>query len=64
MADKGFTDQMKGKVKEVAGDISGDDKLKSEGIIDQAIGKAKEVISSVKDTTEEIIEKTKQKLEE
>lgn len=64
MADKGFTDQVKGKVKEVAGDISGDDKLKSEGIIDQAIGKAKEVISSVKDTTEEIVEKTKQKLEE
>lgn len=42
MTDKGLVDKVKGNVKEAAGDVTGDDKLKAEGFIDKAIGVAKE----------------------
>ena len=48
MTDKGFTDQVKGKAKEIVGDITGDKSTKAEGLLDQAVGKAKEVVSNVK----------------
>ena len=35
----GKTDEMKGRVKEAAGALSGDAKLKREGRIDQTVGK-------------------------
>ena len=44
MTDKGTTDKIKGKAKEVTGDVTGDDKQKVEGFLDQAIAKVKEVI--------------------
>ncbi|MCA4982216.1 CsbD family protein, partial [Clostridioides difficile] len=47
MTDKGFTDQVKGKAKEIVGDITGDKSTKAEGLLDQAVGKAKEVVSDV-----------------
>jgi uncharacterized protein YjbJ (UPF0337 family) len=42
-------DDAKGRVKEAAGDLTGDDKLKSEGKVDQGAGKAKEGIGKVAD---------------
>ncbi|MGO2084265.1 CsbD family protein [Vagococcus sp.] len=62
MTDKGFTDKIKGKAKEVTGDITGDKELKSEGLVDQGIGKAKEVKENVKDVANELTEKAKDKL--
>jgi uncharacterized protein YjbJ (UPF0337 family) len=48
----GKTDEMKGRVKEAAGALSGDAKLKREGRIDQTVGK-------VKQKTEEVLDKVK-----
>ncbi|HCM90190.1 MULTISPECIES: CsbD family protein [Vagococcus] len=63
MTDKGFTDKVKGKAKEVTGDITNDKGMKAEGIVDQAIGKAKEVKADIKDISEELVEKAKEKLD-
>jgi uncharacterized protein YjbJ (UPF0337 family) len=40
----GKTDVVKGRIKETAGALSGNDKLREEGKADQAVGKAKQVI--------------------
>ena len=45
MTDKGFTDKVKGKAKEVVGEVTNDDSTKAEGLLDQAVGKAKEIAS-------------------
>ena len=49
----GKTDELKGRVKEAAGALTGNDKLKKEGKTDQAVGKIKQqadkVIDKVKD---------------
>lgn len=42
-------DKLKGKVKQAAGDLTGNDKLRREGKIDEAAGKAKDAIDKVKD---------------
>lgn len=64
MTDKGFTDQVKGKAKEVAGKVTDDKKMEADGLLDQAIGKAKEVANDVKDTTDELIDKAKDKFKD
>ncbi len=47
-------DDLKGRVKEAGGDLTGDDELKNEGKVDQATGKVKGAVDSaaekVKDT--------------
>lgn len=48
----GTVDKMKGRIKEAAGSLLDDEKLKREGEADQLIGKAK-------DTAEKIVEKAK-----
>ncbi len=62
MTDKGFTDQVKGKAKENVGDITGDKSTKSEGLLDQAVGKVKEVVADVKDVIDEVTDKAKEKM--
>jgi uncharacterized protein YjbJ (UPF0337 family) len=51
----GKTDELKGRVKEAAGALTGDAKLKREGKTDQVAGKIKQtvekVIDKVKDAT-------------
>ena len=59
MTDKGFTDKVKGKAKEVVGEVTNDDSKKAEGILDQVVGKTKEVASNVKDVATELVEKAK-----
>lgn len=63
MTDKGFTDKVKGKAKEVTGDITNDKNLKADGLVDQAIGKAKGIKADIKDISEELAEKAKEKLD-
>ena len=48
----GTTDKVKGRVKEAAGALAGDKKLKEEGKADQTIGK-------VKNATEKVLDKAK-----
>ena len=40
----GKTDQAKGKVKQAVGDLTGNDKLKAEGRVDETVGNAKTAI--------------------
>ena len=47
---KGSAEQAKGKVKEVAGKVTGDSKLEGEGKADQVSGKIKNTIGGIKDT--------------
>lgn len=46
---KGSAEQAKGKIKEVAGKVTGDSKLRSEGKTDQVKGKIQNAVGGVKD---------------
>jgi uncharacterized protein YjbJ (UPF0337 family) len=52
----GKADQVKGRVKESAGAIGDNDKLRREGKIDHAAGKAKEAVEQVVDKTKKAME--------
>jgi uncharacterized protein YjbJ (UPF0337 family) len=56
------TDKFKGNVKETAGDVTGNDRLKHEGQADQASGKVKGAVDDVKDAAENTVDKVKDKL--
>ena len=45
----GEFDELKGRAKEAAGDLTGDEDLKREGKIDQAAGKVKDLVERVSD---------------
>ena len=47
---EGSAEQAKGKIKEVAGKVTGDAKLESEGQGDQLKGKVQNTIGGIKDT--------------
>lgn len=44
----GDSDKTKGKIKEAAGDVTGDEELENEGKADQAGGKVKNAVDDVK----------------
>ncbi len=50
-------DEAKGRVKEAAGDLSGDDKLKREGKADRAEGKAKEAVDKAADKVKDTLDR-------
>ena len=45
----GKSDKVKGKLKQAAGDLTDNEKLRREGKIDELAGKAKETVGKVKD---------------
>ena len=47
---KGAAEQAKGKVKEQAGKLTGDQKLQSEGKADKAAGKVQNTVGGLKDS--------------
>lgn len=47
------SDDAKGRLKEAAGDLTGDDELKREGRVDKAAGKAKEGVDKLTDKVKE-----------
>jgi uncharacterized protein YjbJ (UPF0337 family) len=53
------TDEVKGRAKEAAGAVTGDDELKREGKADQAAGKVKDAVESVKDKVTDALHKDK-----
>jgi uncharacterized protein YjbJ (UPF0337 family) len=55
-------DDIKGRVKEAAGDLTDDEDLQREGKADQASGKAKEFVDDVKDKIDDAIDSVKDKL--
>ena len=44
----GKTDEVKGRLKEAAGALTGNDKLRSEGQTDQLVGQVKQAVNKVK----------------
>lgn len=51
----GKVDELKGRVKEAAGALSGDDKLKREGKADQFVGKVKQNVEKVVDKVKDAV---------
>jgi uncharacterized protein YjbJ (UPF0337 family) len=51
----GKVDRTKGKVKEAAGDLSGDQSLKNEGKVDKASGKAKDAVGGAADKVKDAV---------
>jgi uncharacterized protein YjbJ (UPF0337 family) len=49
MADSGSGDETKGRIKEAAGDLTGDKDLQREGKLDQTEGKAKDLVDKARD---------------
>jgi len=52
-------DKIKGRIKEAVGVITDNDRLKSEGQTEQAVGEVKEVAEKVKDTVKRVMEKVR-----
>ncbi len=48
-------DELKGRVKEAAGDLTGDDDLQREGKVDQAAGTVKEKVGDAADKVKETV---------
>jgi uncharacterized protein YjbJ (UPF0337 family) len=57
------TDDLKGRAKEAAGDLTDDDKLQREGKADQASGKAKDLIDDAKDKATDVVDGIKEKVD-
>jgi uncharacterized protein YjbJ (UPF0337 family) len=51
----GTKDKVEGRVKEAAGALTGDEKLKSEGKADQFAGKVKDAVGAVVDKTKDAL---------
>lgn len=54
----GKSDIVKGRIKEAAGALTGNDALRDEGKTDQAVGKARQVVENVADDIKKKIDKT------
>lgn len=52
MKDKGLGDKIKGKAKEVTGEVTGNRKMEAEGVADQKVGKMKEAAHDTKEKIE------------
>ena len=53
----GKTDVVKGRIKEAAGALTGNDKLRDEGKADQAVGKAEQTAQEAVDTVKKAVKK-------
>ena len=56
-------DDLKGRVKEAAGDLTDDDELKREGKADRAGASVKDKIEKAKEKGEEFVDKAKDRLQ-
>lgn len=53
----GRTDVAKGRIKEAAGALTGNDRLREEGKADQAVGKTKQAAQKVVDKVKKAVDK-------
>jgi uncharacterized protein YjbJ (UPF0337 family) len=58
---KGVAEKLEGKLKEAAGDISNNDRLKAEGQADQVKGGAREAVGHAKDASADAVDYLKSK---
>ena len=55
----GKTDVVKGRIKEAAGALTGNDNLRDEGKTDQAVGKVEQVVQNAADTVKKAVKKVR-----
>lgn len=60
---EGKADELKGRVKQAAGDLADNDKLKREGKADEMGGKLKQTFADVKDEADDLVDKVKDKID-
>ena len=60
----GSTDDMKGRIKQAAGDLTNDDDLKREGRADQAGAKIKDAAEKLKDKVGDAVDAVKHKMDD
>ena len=53
----GKTDVIKGRTKEAAGALTGNDRLRAEGKADQVVGKTKQAVQKAADTVKKAVKK-------
>lgn len=53
----GKADVVKGRIKEAAGALTGNEKLRDEGKADQAVGEVKQAVQQVADAVKEVVKK-------
>jgi uncharacterized protein YjbJ (UPF0337 family) len=53
----GKSDEVKGRIKEAAGALTGNDQLRVEGKTDQAVGKVKQSLEKAVDTVKQAVKK-------
>ncbi len=53
----GAADKLKGAVKQGVGNLTGDDKLKAEGVADKAKGQAESAVGGAKDAVRDAVDK-------
>jgi uncharacterized protein YjbJ (UPF0337 family) len=53
---KGKSDAMKGKVKQAVGDLTDDERLHDEGVVDEAVGETQETLGRARRKVGEAIE--------
>lgn len=57
MTDDGTTDDLKGRAKEAAGDLTDDQGLKNEGKVDRATGSVKDKVDDASDSLKDAVNK-------
>lgn len=57
----GEKDKITGRVKQAAGDLTGDDELEAEGELDEFAGKVKDAVDDVGDKVRDGIDKIREK---
>ena len=55
----GKSEEIKGRIKEAAGALTGDDQLRREGKLDQATGKVEQVVEKVVEKTKDVFKDLK-----
>ncbi len=55
-------DQVKGKVKQAVGDLTGNEDLRKEGKADEKAGDVKEFVEGVKDKADDLVDTVKDKI--
>jgi uncharacterized protein YjbJ (UPF0337 family) len=56
-------DEVKGRIKEAAGDLTDNDRLKREGKADQASGKVKDAADKAKDKFDDAVDAVKDRID-
>jgi uncharacterized protein YjbJ (UPF0337 family) len=56
----GKTDVVKGRIKEAAGALTGNDELRAEGQTDQTVGKVKQVAEKAVEKVEQVVKKVRE----